>query len=167
MIADPEIYALFLECHRLFRYEDGALIRRVTTSYRGISGDRADQDNPKGYRQVHAQRRMHWAHRIIFLMHRGYLPVEVDHRNGIRSDNRIENLRSANSSTNKQNLRIRKDNTSGIKGVCWHKGIGKWMAQCTVNKNYTILGYFDSAADAAKVVQEFRSIHHGEYANHG
>jgi hypothetical protein len=53
----------------------------------------------------------------------------MDHVNGCRDDNRIENLRLASHLENAQNRKKSKANTSGFTGVTWHKPRGKWHAR--------------------------------------
>jgi len=100
-------------------------------------------------------------------MHHGFIPKEIDHINGNRLDNRIENLRSVNTMQNTYNGRLRSTNTSGAKGVVWHKGARKWMAQIGANGKHYYLGLFASLTEATEVVRKFREQYHGEFANHG
>lgn len=112
------------------------------------------------------------AHRAAWAIHYGEWPsVDVDHINGSGSDNRIKNLRLAQDSQNQSNVRIRLDNTSGVKGVSWHKRIKKWAATIQktdggILKRYH-LGYFDCIEDAGYAVRAKREELHGEFANHG
>jgi hypothetical protein len=73
---------------------------------------------------------------------------QVDHINGNGLDNRRKNLRLATPSENACNSVPRSTNTSGFKGVCWHKGAGKWMAQIVLDGKNNYLGLFDTAEDA-------------------
>jgi len=66
---------------------------------------------------------------LIFLYHHGYLPKFVDHIDGNKKNNRIENLREATKSQNAMNQKVSTRNTSGIKGVMWHKRDKKWFVQ--------------------------------------
>lgn len=85
---------------------------------------------------------------------------EVDHKNGNGLDNRKCNLRIATSSQNKANTKIRRDNTSGFKGVIWHKASNKWMAR--VADKY--LGLFRSKYEAAKAYNQKAKEMFGEFA---
>lgn len=60
------------------------------------------------------------AHRVIWQLHNGFVAVDVDvdHINGVRTDNRIENLRAVTRAVNQRNQKLHKSNTSGIAGVC-------------------------------------------------
>ena len=152
---------------RTFCYADGVLRWRADTAPRSWRGDIAGNLNNTGYVVVGTQGKKYLAHRLIFLMHHGYMPDEVDHINGDRSDNRIENLRAVTRKQNQYNAGTRADNTSGVKGVFWYKQTQKWAAQCKFDGVLYPLGYFDKLSDAASAVRAFRQSNHGEFANHG
>lgn len=146
----------------LFDYKDGNLywkIKRKTVN----AGDLAGRISNKGYVQIGIDRKIYSAHRIIFLMHHGYLPRTIDHINGNKADNRIENLRDVSLSQNQMNRKFGK-NSSGIKGVVWHKSNKNWMAQLVIGGKNTYLGSFDDLELAELVVVEARNKYHGLYA---
>ena len=68
------------------------------------------------------------------MYHHGYFPEAVDHIDGDRFNNKIENLREATHVENHYNRKVQKNNKSGSKNVCWHKLINKWSVDLTVNK---------------------------------
>lgn len=72
----------------------------------------------------------------------------TDHQNGIRHDNRKNNLRKATDMQNAMNRGKRSDNTSGYIGVSWDKRSDKWVAQIQFNKEKIHLGYFANIKDA-------------------
>lgn len=72
---------------------------------------------PDGYRVLKYQGRQVLAHRFSYWLAHGCLPKLVDHRNRVKDDNTPGNLRAATDSQNKQNMDLRKNNTSGIRGV--------------------------------------------------
>lgn len=114
-----------------------------------------------GYILIGIHGRLIKAHRLAWLMHYGVEPMgDIDHVNGVRSDNRICNLREASHSQNMHNRRADHDNKSGIKGVCWNKWKNKWMAY--VNGKH--LGYFDQPEKAAEEVKRVRRLVHGQFA---
>jgi len=67
---------------------------------------------------------------------------------GNRDDNRLSKLREATRAQNNQNTGRRKDNSSGLKGVSWHKGEGKWSARINVDKRCIFLGYYSTPREA-------------------
>jgi len=151
----------------LFEYRDGLMIRKTRPSIRSFVGQVVGCPDPEGYLRVSVDKRQYLLHRLVYLFHHGYLPEFLDHANGNRANNKIENLRPASKYQNILNSQIRSDNTSGVKGVCWNARKRKWFAKIYVNKKSLNLGYFDDIELADLVVREARVIHHKEYANHG
>jgi hypothetical protein len=90
----------------------------------------------------------------------------VDHINGIRTDNRLENLRLVTSKENGQNQRMPERNTSGVCGVTWHKKVKKWQATIKEGKTLHYLGLF-SDLDEAKKAREDANKSRGFHVNHG
>lgn len=113
-----------------------------------VVGKIAGTNGGHGYRQIRVDGRIYKAHRIAWLLTTGRWPAdEVDHINGVRTDNRIANLREATSGQNKQNLAKRGDNTSGFPGVAYHRN--GWQAQLNVNGKYRYIGRYDTPEQAA------------------
>jgi len=98
------------------------------------------------------------------MLHHGYLPPEVDHINGDRADNRIENLRPATRSENQCNRNALASNTSGYPGVSWHKASKAWLVRVMKNGKSHLIGYFKDLELAGLVATEARSLYHGAYA---
>jgi hypothetical protein len=158
--------------NHLFEYdkETGNLIWKIKPSSRGHhvkAGDIAGTLKSHGYLCVGINYNSYRAHRLIFLMHKGYLPKTVDHINGDKLDNRIENLRAATVGQNQHNRKTNANNTSGYKGVCWNKAQKKWAARITLERKNIHLGYFANVEEAAEVVRKAREELHGSFANHG
>lgn len=101
-----------------------------------------------GYRVLCIGRKKYFAHRLAWLWAKGPPPAEIDHMNGIRSDNRLENLRAATRSQNLANTRLLASNKSGLKGVSFSKRLNRWHATITVAGRQRHLGYHDSAEQA-------------------
>src|SRR5690606_27109627 len=103
--------------------------------------------------------------RAIFLIEHGYLPQFIDHRDGDRLNNRIDNLRACTNQENSWNSKKPSNNTSGIVGVTWNKNANRWKAQCNDhNGKRTYLGYFTNKHEAGEAVRKFCLEHHGEFA---
>ena len=81
----------------------------------------------------------------------GYAPagLEWDHIDRDTLNNKQRNLRLVTHRENMKNKRIPANNTSGIKGVCWHKRMGCWIAQYKLNGKIKHLGYFEDLDKAA------------------
>ena len=92
-------------------HKDGVLYWKRTCG-RKIKGNQAGWIS-KGYVMVGIGGEVHPAHRIIFLMHHGYCPEYIDHIDGNRSNNKIENLRPATLNENARNCKKPSHNTSG------------------------------------------------------
>lgn len=119
-----------------------------------------------GYIEIEFRGRVYQAHRLAWLFVYGCWPkYEVDHINGVRNDNRINNLRDATKSQNQHNRkRWSKKTSSRHKGVCFHKATGKWVADIQCNHKRVHLGLFVSEEDAAKAYKLAAIKLHGEFA---
>jgi hypothetical protein len=107
----------------------------------------------------------YYVHRIIWKMMTGDDPVDqIDHADGDRQNNRWQNLRAASNSTNKQNSRLYKNNTSGVKGVCWDAYHAMFVAYITVDSKQRRLGRFKDREDAISTVNAERARLHGAFA---
>lgn len=149
----------------IFEYSDGDLLYKAGT--RKIKpGQKAGHKRPDGYTQVVVDGKKYYAHRIIYSMHYGDITETIDHINGDRSDNRIENLRPATMSQQAMNTRKR-ENTSGIKGVYFESQTNRWRAAINFNGKSYRSKRFSQLADAERFVINKRKELHGEYSNHG
>lgn len=149
-----------------YTYKDGGLYHTVAPR-RGISaGTRAGTTNSNGYRVIKGQRE----HRMIWEMFNGPIPAgyEIDHINGVRSDNHIENLRLATRSQNSQNHKLHRHSKLGIKGV-QRRVRGNcidYMARITCAG----VVYCTTSPDVATLVvwlDTMRTKLHGDFANSG
>jgi hypothetical protein len=92
---------------------------------------------------------------------------EIDHLNGVRGDNRIENLRDVSRSANMRNVSMQPRNTSGVVGVYWNKQSNKWHGQISATDGRVVsLGYYADIADAAQARKQAEAMH-GYHENHG
>ena len=148
------------ELKNLFTYIDGNLIAKTNSKQRKI-GDTLSSLNDKGYLRSSVNGKSYRVHRLVFLYHHGYMPEQVDHIDGNRTNNRIENLREATSAQNNQNRKV--TSKSGIKGVVWHKQSKKWVASICLNRKSIHLGSFLSIEEAALVANRARQLAHGEF----
>ena len=136
--------------NNLFTYDDGKLVWKVALGRKIRIGDPAGTMTPRGYVTVTYQGKKYRAHRIIWEMLKGAIPVgmEVDHGDGDRTNNRISNLSLRTNAGNHMNMAKRKDNTSGATGVYQCKVTGKWKASAKQNGVTTHLGTFECFDDA-------------------
>lgn len=112
--------------------------------------------------------------RVRVFMHRAIMEVTqfgrertVDHINGNPLDNRRQNLRVCSTAQNAHNSKRASNNTSGYKGVSWHKKDKKWQARICVGKKSVFLGNFDSVEAAYDAYCMGARKFHGEFANFG
>ncbi|WWC81782.1 putative HNH endonuclease [Burkholderia phage vB_BpP_HN03] len=89
-----------------------------------------DANGANGYIRVSRNNQVEYLHRLIWEELVGPIPagMEVDHKNGIKTDCRLTNLRLVTSEHNKHNLKKRTDNTSGVTGVSFWKAGNAWRA---------------------------------------
>lgn len=150
----------------LFDYRDGKLYWRVCINNRAPVGSEAGTYNPYNKRRaVRINGQSIYVHRLIFLFHHGYMPLEVDHIDTNRHNNRIENLRAATSAQNQRNKSLQRNNTSGHKNVRWVNG--KWAVELKINGKAKYFGRFEDLELAALMASEARDKYHGEFARHG
>ncbi len=152
----------------LFHYnpESGLFIRKVTITYNAKEGDIAGWVSDNGYVLINVKGQKYRAHRLVWLYMTGNWPKDrIDHKNGIRDDNRFSNLREC---TQQENLRNKVGNrgetTSKYKGVYWDKSRRKWAAEAHINNKKIYLGRFENEEDAARAYDKFAVRNFGEFA---
>lgn len=119
----------------------------------------------KGHYTIHLRPRSYQLHRIIWLWQTGEWPNgTVDHKNRIGTDNRWCNLRVANQTQQNANQTVRRTNTSGYKGVFWHKECKRYAAVIHVKGKKLWLGLHDTPEVAAAAYLEAAKKHFGEFA---
>lgn len=141
------------QVREIFDYdsENGWLIRKQTRA--GIPWNKPCGHKPSnsvGYGQVVIDYKLYYSHRIIWLWHYGEWPDgEIDHKDQNKMNNRIENLRVVSSSESKQNLRLKRNNTTGYPGVSWYKPGKKYRVHITVDMKQIFIGIFDTLEEAS------------------
>lgn len=147
---------------RKFFKSDAAYTRwNKRYAFKPAFGKKAD-----GYRSGMIFRKMFRAHKVAWAMHFGHWPAdEVDHINGNRSDNRIENLRVVSHRDNARNKRKSRANKSGHVGVSEYKP-GKWRAYINTDTGMKHLGVFGSLEDAVSA-RMLAQTELGYHPNHG
>ena len=144
-----------------FIYKEGYLYWAIPKQGRK---EKAGNINKDGYTIIVLNGIWYKAHRLIFLMHNGYLPNQIDHIDGNPNNNKIENLRAVSHNQNMQNKGIYKNNTSGVKGVSFDKNSNKFRVYINMNKKRKYFGRFDDFELAELVAIEARKKYHGEFA---
>lgn len=147
-----------------FSYEDGVLFCKKKTGPRSAVGMPFLTRTSQGYIALQFMGKAYKAHQIVYLLHHGSIPKEIDHINGIRMDNRIENLRSVNRRLNCANQKTQGRSKSGFKGVTKLHKNNKWRARIKHNQKEIYIGLFDSAESAANAYNQKASELFGDFA---
>lgn len=144
--------------------ESGVLTWKVNKGTKS-SGTTAGFVEQAGYVVLGINRRTYKAHRIAWLLYHGVWPDEqLDHIDGNRTNNRIENLRLASCYGNAHNQKRAKNNSSGYKGVSRHRQSGKWRAMITADGVKHSLGLYQGVEDAASAYSKAAKRLHGNFA---
>jgi HNH endonuclease len=152
----PEIRNLI----NIFEYKDGLLYRK-NGQFKGLAGTL----HHSGYWQVKVGKKSMWSHKIIFAIHHGYFAKQIDHIDGNKLNNRIENLRESTSQQNHWNVGVSKNNKSGYKNIYFQNN--RWRVMMRIDKKMTQIGSYEDIELAQLVAIEARNKYHKEFANHG
>ena len=151
------------ELHSLFDYKDGVLTWKQGRKKGRVAGSL----KPTGYTVVEIKNQNIMAHRLVWIMHNGSFEGFIDHIDGNRSNNKIENLRLATVLQNSWNRKNNSNNRTGVKGVHQIKATNKYQARICIGNKRLVLGSFEDLELAELVVMEARDKYHGKFANHG
>ena len=154
-----------LQKHVSYNPETGVFTRLICHK-RALKGAVAGYLIPQGYWHIQLKGQVFSQHRLAWFFTHGCWPLgDIDHANGIRSDNRIANLREATRSQNLINFECRKDSKSGIRGVYLHKITGKWAASCGYEGKQKHIGIFETKEAAAHAYREFATAIYGDFCH--
>ena len=121
-----------------------------------------------GYERISVDGKRMYKHRYLWEAAYGPIPkgMYIDHINGVRHDNRLENLRLVDRTGNARNSKLRNDNSSGVVGVHYHKQHGKWNARIGSDSKRVELGLYDDWFEAV-CARKSAENKHGYHKNHG
>jgi hypothetical protein len=118
------------------------------------------QRNQEGYLRGVLMWQTFRAARVAWAIYHGRWPDgEIDHKNGRRDDNRIENLRDVPRSVNARNRTVRSDNRSGYPGVKLDLNSLRWRAHIRTDQGNRSLGSFYSLEEAIAARQKAEQEH--------
>lgn len=138
--------------------------RRPLTFHHQI-GDDAGSKTRRGYIVIMLWGVSYPASHLAWLMHTGEWPAGMlDHEDLNKGNNRFANLRAATKAQNNANVGLRKDNTSGIKGVSFHRTKKRWCASISHEGRQIHLGYFQDAGSASAAYASAARSLKGEFA---
>lgn len=128
----------------------------ITGEVCSTSGNPYTSKDPKGYINLATKFRqitIHiYAHQFAWYMFYDEVPNVIDHKDRVRHNNKIDNLRNGTAQQNRFNL--------DCKGYKWHAEGKKWVAQIMVNKQHIHLGMFEEEEDARNAYLAAKKIHH-------
>lgn len=130
--------------------ENGGLIWRVNRHKARLGAVAGSHNRRSGYRDICINYKNYLVHRIVWIIANGPIPdgMQIDHINGIRSDNRLSNLRLADQKIQKANYARQKRNKTGHRGVL-PTPEGRYRAQIGHKRKLLHIGIFDKVEDAA------------------
>lgn len=116
----------------------------------------------EGYAITYHQGERLRMHRLIKNTPKG---KKVDHKDHDKLNNQRSNLRICTTQQNNRNIRMRKDNTSGFKGVFLDKSTGHWRPVVYVDGKPQSSGQFRKKEHAAVAYDLWATFFHGEFAS--
>lgn len=133
---------------------DTGKFTRLISSKPQYVGKLAGSLSGTGHVQIRIDGPHYYGHRLAWLYMTGNWPIEIDHKNRIRDDNRWKNLRQVSHAENCRNQENFSNNTSGHTGVHWFKRDQMWIARIQVEGKRKFLGKFDSKDEAIEARKE-------------
>jgi hypothetical protein len=143
--------------------KDTGLFTRRKGVRGGLLGGKVGYKKPNGYIGICIDYERYLAHRLAwFYVHKEWPKNQIDHINGVRDDNRMENLRDATHAEN-QHHRFgpqRNNKSSKYLGVRFFKQTNRWTAVITVRNKGIRLGYFGTEEEAYAAYLKAKKKYH-------
>ena len=149
----------------LFYYKDGKLYNRVSRGSARKDSE-AGYIAEDGYRRVRVDGKYLYVHRLVwFLLTLKEVPEDlfIDHIDGNRLNNNINNLRLATALENQYNKARQSNGTSQYKGVWYDKAKDCWKASIRFKDKRHYIGQFETELDAALAYDEYAKRIQGEF----
>lgn len=159
---DPATGSFVWKARSAYLFKPGPHQQMAANSWNGKHAGRKafDTQHSDGYLFGRIFRESVFAHRLVWLFEHGDWPLhQIDHINGKRSDNRIENLRDVPVDVNAKNTKRNIRNTSGVCGVYLARRAGRqaWVAEIWAKNQKHYLGCFASKDEAGAARREAES----------
>jgi hypothetical protein len=141
---------LKLYCKHYFYHVEGVLYNKQDRTLRSKKGDLATSMKVTPscpYLCVNIEGSLYRVHQVVFILHYGYLPLTIDHKDRNKLNNHPENLREASVTGNNDNRGLGKS-TTGVKGVLPHGE--RFRARISVNNKTQHIGLYDTKEEASK-----------------
>lgn len=149
----------------IFEYsEDGAFVERGKRKRHAAGEKTSGWVEGHGYRRLYVSGKTYLLHRLIYFYHHGVMPKFIDHIDGDKTNNRIENLRECTHAENMANRRKLKVTSSKYRGVVFLPNRRAWAAIGRHNKKSYYIGYFKNENEAAEAFNEFAKEKYGAFA---
>lgn len=167
---EPDTGKLFWLHRTPDMFDDGAHLASVRCAMwnsRYAGKEALSTINKGGYRHGTVLGQTIFSHRVVWAIHYGQWPKsDIDHVNGNRLDNCIDNLRVVSRRENMRNAKRPVTNTSGVVGVFWNRSRKKWGAHISDNNGSMLLGEFANKSDAIAARKDAEK-RLGYHENHG
>lgn len=164
-MAKRDLSAEYVREHYFYEPESGKLLRTKRTNGKLLDPpERAGVKGSIGYRVVRIHPHTYSEHELIWLWMTGsHKQGHMDHIDGVRDNNKWENLRVVPQKINNQNVRsAQRNNKTGLLGVSYSQGRKKYKAQITVDGRNKCLGEFETPIEAyAAYLGAKRQYHQG------
>lgn len=130
------------------------------------AGTKAGSTSSQGYTQIRALGKLYLAHRLALFFNTGEWPsCKVDHINGVKTDNRLSNLRAVDNKEHSRNMALMSHNTSGTTGVSYSKRDDVWVGFIHTGDSM-IRNQFKSRSEAM-AWRQAKEVELGYHPNHG
>lgn len=161
---DPESGILTWKSRPLSHFKNKQVASRCNNQFSGTIAGTTDE---RGYILLSINKTFLYAHRVIWAIINAIdlcdVPDEIDHKDLDKSNNRKANLREAERWQNGSNRSLQSNNTSGHKGVDWHKQGQAWRVRINVKGKEIQLGLYKSLSDAVAARTAANDLH-GDFA---
>lgn len=154
------------QLHDLFIYKDGNLWWRDVTGRKASKQGKAAWKNKTGYNYINIGSAKYKQARLIWIMFCGHTEKMIDHINGVRDDDRLENLREADAKDNMWNKSRGRNSATGYRGVTHCKWTGRFVAEVRASGKRVFFKRFDTAEEANEACINARKQFHKEFARH-